>query len=298
MAKIIDGKKIADDIRSEIKAEVAALKEKHGLVPGLAVVLVGNDPASETYVRMKKKACAEAGINSFEFLRPADTSQLELLELIDVLNARDDINGILVQIPLPKHIDENSVLFRINPEKDVDGFHPANVGRVVIGDEDAFYPCTPYGIQEMIVRTLPNLKGSHLVVVGRSNIVGKPVANMMLQKNSRADCIVTVCHTAASDIGYFTSQADILVVAAGRPMTITAGMVKEGVVVIDVGTNHIPHPDDPGKTKLVGDVDFEGVSKKASAISPVPGGVGPMTITMLLRNTLKACKMQHGIKAG
>ncbi|MCL1910832.1 MAG: bifunctional methylenetetrahydrofolate dehydrogenase/methenyltetrahydrofolate cyclohydrolase FolD [Leptospirales bacterium] len=296
MAEIIDGKKIADDIRAEIKAEAAALKEKHRLVPGLAVVLVGNDPASETYVRMKKKACAETGIESFEFLYPADTPQQELLELIDSLNARDEINGILVQLPLPRHIDENSVILRISPEKDVDGFHPANVGRIVIGDDGAFYPCTPYGIQEMIVRTLPDLKGKHLVVVGRSNIVGKPVANMMLQKNSRADCIVTVCHTAAADIGYFTSQADILVVAAGRPMTITPDMVKDGAVVIDVGTNHIPHPDDPGKTKLVGDVDFEGVSKKASAISPVPGGVGPMTITMLLRNTLKACKTRHGIK--
>ncbi|MCL2025415.1 MAG: bifunctional methylenetetrahydrofolate dehydrogenase/methenyltetrahydrofolate cyclohydrolase FolD [Leptospirales bacterium] len=295
MAKIIDGKKIADDIRSEIRAGAAELKSKHGIVPGLAVVLVGNDPASETYVRMKKKACAETGIDSFEFLRPADTPQQELLELIDSLNARDDINGILVQLPLPGHIDKNDVILRINPEKDVDGFHPVNVGHIVVGDENAFYPCTPYGIQEMIVRTLPDIKGKHLVVVGRSNIVGKPLANMMMQKNNRADCIVTVCHTAAADIGYFTSQADILVVAAGRPMTVTADMVKEGAVVIDVGTNHVPHPDDPNKTKLVGDVDFEGVSKKASAISPVPGGVGPMTITMLLHNALKACKLQHGI---
>ena len=295
MARIIDGKKIADDIRSEIKAGTAELKAKYGLVPGLAVILVGNDPASETYVRMKKKACAETGIDSFEFLRPADTPQQELLELIDNLNARSDINGILVQLPLPEHIDKNGVILRINPEKDVDGFHPVNIGRIVIGDENAFYPCTPYGIQEMIVRTLPNIKGKHLVVVGRSNIVGKPLASMMLQKSNRADCIVTVCHTAAADIGYFTLQADILVVAAGRPMTVTADMVKEGAVVIDVGTNHVPHPDDPGKTKLVGDVDFEGVSKKASAISPVPGGVGPMTITMLLRNTLRACKLQHGV---
>lgn len=296
MAAIIDGKKIAEDIRREIKAGTAALKEKHGLVPGLAVVLVGNDPASETYVRMKKKACAEMGITSFEFLLDASAPERELLELIDSLNARDEVNGILVQLPLPKQIDEQKVISKISPQKDVDGFHPVNVGKIVTGDDDAFYPCTPYGIQEMIVRTVPDISGKHLVVVGRSNIVGKPIANMMLQKNKRANCIVTVCHTAAADIGYFTKQADILVAAAGHPSTITADMVKDGVVVIDVGTNHIPHPDDPSKTKLVGDVDFEGVSKKASAISPVPGGVGPMTITMLLRNTLKACALQHGIK--
>ena len=296
MAAIISGTQIASDIREEVKKETAELKAKHGLVPGLAVVLVGNDPASETYVRAKKKACEELGITSFEFLLSADTPEAELLALIDQLNAKKEVNGILVQLPLPATINEEKVLLRIDPSKDADGFHPVNVGKIVIGNDDCFYPCTPYGIQEMLVRTIGDMSGKHVVVVGRSNIVGKPVANMMFQKNSRANCIVTVCHTAASDVSYYTKQADILIVAAGRPNTVTANMVKQGAVVIDVGTNRIPHPDDPSKTKLIGDVDYEGVSKVASAISPVPGGVGPMTITMLMKNTLKACKLQHNIK--
>ena len=296
MAAIISGTQIASDIREEVKKETAELKAKHGLVPGLAVVLVGNDPASETYVRAKKKACEELGITSFEFLLSADTPEAELLALIDQLNAKKEVNGILVQLPLPAAINEEKVLLRIDPSKDADGFHPVNVGKIVIGNDDCFYPCTPYGIQEMLVRTIGDMSGKHVVVVGRSNIVGKPVANMMFQKNSRANCIVTVCHTAASDVSYYTKQADILIVAAGRPKTVTADMVKSGAVVIDVGTNRIPHPDDPSKTKLIGDVDYEGVSKVASAISPVPGGVGPMTITMLMKNTLKACKLQHNIK--
>ena len=296
MAAIISGTQIASDIREEVKKETAELKAKHGLVPGLAVVLVGNDPASETYVRAKKKACEELGITSFEFLLSADTPEAELLALIDQLNAKKEVNGILVQLPLPATINEEKVLLRIDPSKDADGFHPVNVGKIVIGNDDCFYPCTPYGIQEMLVRTIGDMSGKHVVVVGRSNIVGKPVANMMFQKNSRANCIVTVCHTAASDVSYYTKQADILIVATGRPNTVTANMVKQGAVVIDVGTNRIPHPDDPSKTKLIGDVDYEGVSKVASAISPVPGGVGPMTITMLMKNTLKACKLQHNIK--
>lgn len=296
MAEIISGTKIASDIREEIKRDVAELKAKHGLVPSLAVILVGNDPASETYVRAKKKSCEEMGITSLEYLLPADVPEAELLSLIDSLNSRDDVNGILVQLPLPASISEEKVILRINPDKDVDGFHPVNLGKMVIGDDDCFFPCTPFGIQEMLVRSVDNLSGKHVVVVGRSNIVGKPVANLMLQKKTRANCIVTVCHTAAADIGYYTRLADILIVAAGRPNTVTADMVKPGVVVIDVGTNRIPNPDDASKTKLVGDVDFEGVSKIASAISPVPGGVGPMTITMLLKNTLKACRLQHKIQ--
>lgn len=293
MARIIDGKALAAEIRTDIKDEVDMLKEDKGLAPGLAVVLVGNDPASEVYVRMKKKGCDEMGIVSFEHKLSEDTTEEDLLKLVDSLNKDKKVNGILVQLPLPLHIDEEKVINRIDPIKDVDGFHPTNVGKIVIGDENCFYPCTPYGVQEMIVRNVEDLKGKHLVVVGRSNIVGKPVANMMIQKSERANCIVTVCHTATKDIGYYTSQADILVVAAGRPGTITADMVKEGAVVIDVGTNRIPHPDDPEKMKLVGDVDFEAVSKKASAITPVPGGVGPMTITMLLANTVKACRIQN-----
>jgi methylenetetrahydrofolate dehydrogenase (NADP+)/methenyltetrahydrofolate cyclohydrolase len=296
MAKIIDGKLVAAEIREGIKKEVTELKQKHSLVPGLAVVLVGNDPASATYVRMKKKGCEELGINSFEYLLPESASEAELLKLVDELNGRSEVNGILVQLPLPKQIDEEKVLKRISPDKDVDGFHPMNVGKIVIGDDDCFYPCTPYGVQELIVRNVPDLAGKHLVVVGRSNIVGKPVANMMLQKNSRANCVVTICHTGAKDIGYYTRQADVLVVAAGRPNTVKADMVKAGAVVIDVGTNRVPDPSDPTKHKLVGDVDFDGVSRVASAISPVPGGVGPMTITMLLQNTLKACRIQHNIR--
>ena len=294
MAEIIDGKKISDEIRSEIKTKVAELKEKYNAVPGLAVVLVGDDPASEVYVKMKEKGCDEVGINSFKYILPANTSKDELLALIDKLNTDSKVNGILVQLPLPKHIQENDVIGAIIPEKDIDGFHPINTGKMV-ADQECFLPCTPNGIQELINRYVKNLKGKHLVVVGRSNIVGKPVANMMLQKNKRADCIVTVCHTAAPDISVYTKQADILVVAAGRAGTVTGDMVKDGVVVIDVGVNRIQHPQDNSKTKVVGDVDFDSVAPKASAITPVPGGVGPMTIAMLLSNTLKAFEMQNVI---
>jgi methylenetetrahydrofolate dehydrogenase (NADP+)/methenyltetrahydrofolate cyclohydrolase len=296
MAKLIDGKAVAAELRKEIGEEVAQLKQKHGLIPGLAVVLVGDNPASQVYVRMKGKGCEEAGIASYQHVLPVETSQEALLSLVNKLNASPDVSGILVQLPLPKHIDENTVINAIDPLKDVDGFHPVNVGKIVIGDRDCFYPCTPYGCQILINRYAGNIRGKHLVVVGRSNIVGKPIANMMIQKNDLANCVVTVCHTAAPDIGYFTRQADILVVAAGRQDTVRGNMVKEGVVVIDVGVNRVPDPADPSKTKLVGDVNFEEVEKVAAAITPVPGGVGPMTITMLLANTLKACKLQNGIK--
>ncbi len=295
MADIIDGRSVAGEVRGGLKLEIGKIdQEKYG-VPGLTVVLVGDDPASAVYVRMKERGCEEIGIKSFKHTMPADTKESELLELVEKLNNDSEVNGILVQLPLPTHMDEKKVINSIDPEKDVDCFHPVNVGKIVVGDEDGFLPCTPLGCQELIVRNVKDLKGKHLVVVGRSNIVGKPVVNMMLQKSSRANCTVTACHTGTKDMAHHTKQADILVVAAGRPNTITADMVKKGAVVIDVGTNRIDHPDDPDKKKLVGDVDFEGVSKVASAITPVPGGVGPMTITMLLQNTFKAFKLQNNI---
>jgi len=294
MAAIIDGKKISQEIKDQVKLEISQLN--HELKPGLAVVLVGEDPASMVYVSNKVKACNETGINSFKYELPATTPEAELMNLIDELNNDNKINGILVQLPLPKHINEEAVIKKINPLKDVDGFHPENVGKISIGAEDCFYPCTPYGCQELIYRTVNDIKGKHLVIVGRSNIVGKPLANMMIQKKDRANCIVTVCHTAAKDISVYTKQADILVVAVGYKDTVTGDMVKPGAVVIDVGMNRLPHPDDSNKTKLYGDVDYDSVFPIASAITPVPGGVGPMTISMLMRNTLKAFKIHNNIK--
>ncbi len=293
MAEIIDGKKISAEIREELKAKVAEMQSKYGNVPGLAVVLVGDDPASAVYVRMKGKGCEEIGIRSFQYILPETTTEDELMALIDELNKDSKVSGILVQLPLPKHISEKAIINAIDPIKDVDGFHPINVGKVVADEDDCFYPCTPLGCQILINRYVKNLKGKHLVVVGRSSIVGKPVANMMMQKNDRANCIVTVCHTAAPDISLYTRQADILVVAAGRANTITGDMVKNGVVVIDVGVNRIADPSDPSKTIIVGDVDFKSVEPKAAAITPVPGGVGPMTIAMLLSNTVRAFELQR-----
>jgi methylenetetrahydrofolate dehydrogenase (NADP+)/methenyltetrahydrofolate cyclohydrolase len=293
VAEIIDGKKISAEIREELKVKVLELQNKYGDVPGLAVVLVGDDPASAVYVRMKGKGCEEIGIRSFQYILPETTTEDELMALIDELNKDSKVSGILVQLPLPKHISEKAIINAIDPIKDVDGFHPINVGKVVADEDDCFYPCTPLGCQILINRYVKNLKGKHLVVVGRSSIVGKPVANMMMQKNDRANCIVTVCHTAAPDISLYTRQADILVVAAGRANTITGDMVKDGVVVIDVGVNRIADPSDPSKTIIVGDVDFKSVEPKASAITPVPGGVGPMTIAMLLSNTVRAFELQR-----
>ncbi len=293
MAIIIDGKAIASEIKEEIKKEVLLIEKQYGRKPTLAVILVGNNPASEVYVRMKKKTSEEAGINSMQILLDENTTQQELLTLINQLNADNSVNGILVQLPLPSHINENDIITAIDPVKDVDGFHPVNMGKLVIGQQDCFIPCTPYGCQELIIRTMPDIKGKHLVVVGRSNIVGKPLANLMIQKNNMANCIVTVCHTATKDIGYYTTQADILVVAVGRANMITKDMVKKGAVVIDVGINRIQDPANPDKTKLVGDVKFDEVSEVAYAITPVPGGVGPMTIAMLLKNTVKAFKLQN-----
>ena len=294
MAIIIDGKAIANEIKEELKKEIINLQQQYGKKPALAVILVGNNPASEVYVRMKKKTSEEVGINSMQILLDEETSQQELLKLINQLNSDNNVNGILVQLPLPSHLNENEIINAIDPVKDVDGFHPVNMGKLVIG-QDSFIPCTPYGCQELIVRTMPDIKGKHVVIVGRSNIVGKPLASLMIQKNNRANCIVTVCHTATKDIGYYTKQADILVVAVGRANMITKDMVKDGAVVIDVGINRIDDPENPGKTKLVGDVKFDEVSKVAYAITPVPGGVGPMTIAMLLKNTVKAFKLQNSI---
>lgn len=291
MGTIIDGKQVAATMRAELKAEVTAL-QKDGIVPGLGVVLVGDDPASQSYVRAKEKACAEAGIYSDDHRLSAETSQKDLIALVEKLNNDPKIHGILVQLPLPKHIDESAVIGAIRPEKDVDGFTPINVGRLVIG-EQCFMPCTPHGIVQLLARSGVDISGSHVVVVGRSNIVGKPIANMLLQKKENANATVTICHTGTKDMAAFTRQADILIVAAGRPNTLTADMVKDGVAVIDVGVNRVDDASRKRGYRLVGDVDFEAVKDKASVITPVPGGVGPMTITMLMVNTTESAKRHH-----
>ena len=292
-AQIISGSAIAKEIRAELKEEVAELKEKHNLVPGLVTVLVGEDPASQVYVGQKEKTSHNLGIYSERHDLPADTSQADLLKLIDRLNKDPKIHGILVQLPLPKHLNEQEVLYAIDPKKDVDGFHPVNVGKLMIGEPD-YIPCTPHGIQQLLVRSGVKIEGAEVVVVGRSNIVGKPIANILLQKREGANATVTICHTRTKDMAFHTKRADILIVAAGKAKAITADMVKEGAVVIDVGVNQIGTTAE-GKRILAGDVDFETVKEKASAITPVPGGVGPMTITMLMMNTLRAAKLTAGI---
>ncbi len=292
-AQIISGTETARQIREELKQEIASLKEKHNLVPGLVTVLVGADPASQVYVGAKEKTSKELGIYSERYDIPAETTQAELLDRIDRLNKDPKIHGILVQLPLPKHIKETDILYAIDPKKDVDGFHPVNVGKLMIGEAD-YLPCTPHGIQQLLVRSGIEIDGAEVVVLGRSNIVGKPIANILLQKKEGANATVTVCHTGTRDINFHTRRADILIVAAGRPKAVTADMVKEGVVVIDVGVNRIGKTAE-GKSILAGDVDFEAVKEKASAITPVPGGVGPMTITMLMLNTVKAAKVAAGL---
>ncbi|WP_020676027.1 bifunctional methylenetetrahydrofolate dehydrogenase/methenyltetrahydrofolate cyclohydrolase FolD [Geopsychrobacter electrodiphilus] len=277
-AKIIDGKAIASKMRAAIKAESADLRAKE-IIPGLAVVLVGDDPASRVYVSMKEKACTECGIFSDEYKLPAETSEADLLAVIEKLNDDPQIDGILVQLPLPKHINENNILEAILPAKDVDGFHPYNVGRLVTGNP-LFRPCTPYGVMKMLEETGVDLNGKNVVVVGRSNIVGKPVALMCLA----AHATVTICHSRTLDLPAKVADADIVIAAVGIPAMVKGDWIKEGAVVIDVGVNRV------GDKKLVGDVDFEAASKRASAITPVPGGVGPMTITMLLFNTLESAK--------
>jgi len=287
-ATLIKGSEISKQIKEELKQEIAKLKEKYNLVPGLATILVGEDEASKVYVGQKEKTCKELGIHSERIDLPSNTTESELLKLVETLNKNSKIHGILVQLPLPKHINETNVLYTIDPKKDVDGFHPVNVGKLMLGEPD-FIPCTPHGIQELLIRSGVKTDGAEVVVVGRSNIVGKPIANMLLQKKKGANATVTICHTGTKDLASHTRRADILIVAAGRPKTVTADMVKEGVVVIDVGVNRL-------ETGLVGDVDFESVKEKAKAITPVPGGVGPMTIAMLMYNTVGAAKMQSGIK--
>ena len=280
---IIDGKKVSAEVKEQVAEETKELIKK-GITPGLAVILVGDDPASKVYVNNKKKACELVGFKSYEYKLPADTTQEELLALVDELNNRKEINGILCQLPLPKGLDENAVIEAISPEKDVDAFHKQHVGRIMIGDYD-FLPCTPAGIMEMLKASDISVEGKDCVVIGRSNIVGKPMSMLLLHQNGT----VTICHSRTKNLKEVTKRADILVAAVGIPKFVTADMVKDGAVVIDVGMDR----DENGK--LCGDVDFENVKDKCSFITPVPGGVGPMTISMLMRNTLTAAKLQNGL---
>lgn len=288
-AERIDGTAIALTIRTEAAEQAKALTAR-GTRPGLAVVLVGEDPASAVYVKAKGKACEEAGMHSVTIRLPAETTQDVLLAQVRALNADKAIHGILVQMPLPKHIDPDLIIRTILPEKDVDGFHPVNVGKNLIGEKDGFVPCTPAGVQEMLVRSGVETKGAECVIVGRSNIVGKPMMALMVQQGKGANSTVTVCHSATKDLAFHTRRADILIVAAGKPNMVTGDMVKPGAVVIDVGINRIADASTKSGTRLVGDVDFAGASAVASRITPVPGGVGPMTIAMLLRNTVRAAE--------
>ena len=283
MSKIIDGKAVSAQVKQRIKAETDKLREQ-GIEIGLAVVIVGDDPASKVYVRNKKRACEEVGFNSYEYALPAETTEEELLDLVRKLNADDKVDGILVQLPLPKHLDDKVIINNILPEKDVDAFHPVNVGKIMIGDY-SFLPCTPAGVMELIASTGTEIQGKECVVIGRSNIVGKPQAMLLLHKSGT----VTICHSKTKNLKEVASRADILVAAVGRAKMITADYIKEGAVVIDVGMNR----DENGK--LCGDVDFEDCKDKAGYITPVPGGVGPMTIAMLMQNTLTAAKVKHGL---
>jgi len=291
-AKIVKGTDIAKQIREELKAEVAEMKDKTGLVPGLVTILVGENPASVSYVTAKGRTAKELGFYSIQDDQPADISQADLLKLIDKYNADPKIHGILVQLPLPKHINETEVLYRIDPDKDVDGFHPVNVGKLMIGEAN-FLPCTPAGIQEMLVRSRVELSGAEVVVVGRSNIVGKPIANMLFQKAAGANATVTICHTRTRDVAFHTKRADVIIAAVGVAEYVKGDMISEGVAIIDVGVNRVGKTAE-GKAILKGDVAFDECLEKASLITPVPGGVGPMTITMLMKNTVKAAKLAAG----
>ena len=279
-AKILDGKMVSQRVKDELREEVARLKKDKGLVPGLAVIIVGEDPASKIYVRNKKRACEEIGIHSEEYALPEETTQEELLDLVERLNHKEDIHGILCQMPLPRHLDEKAVINAISPKKDVDAFHPVNVGKIMIGDYD-FLPCTPAGVMELIKESGIDVCGKECVVVGRSNIVGKPMSMLLLHQHGT----VTICHSRTKDLKEACRRADILVAAVGVPELITGDMVKEGAVVIDVGMNRLENK------KLVGDVNFAEASERASAITPVPGGVGPMTIAMLMKNTVRAAQL-------
>ena len=285
MAQLIDGKAVSAAVKAEVAEETAKLRDEKGLKVGLAVVIVGSDPASRVYVNNKKKACEAVGFQSFEYALDESTTQEQLLDLVNVLNRDDRVNGILVQLPLPKHIDEKAVINAISPDKDVDAFHPINVGKIMIG-EYSFLPCTPAGVMRLIESTGTDITGKQCVVIGRSNIVGKPQAMLLLQKNGT----VTICHSKTKNLKDICLGADILVVAIGRANFVTGDMIKEGAVVIDVGMNRLENG------KLCGDVEFESAEKKASFITPVPGGVGPMTIAMLMKNTLTAAKQQAGIE--
>ena len=293
-AQIISGKDIANEIRAELTTEVARLKDEAGVTPGLATVLVGDDPASQMYVGMKNKAAAAMGIHSRQITLPADTPEDELLGVVAGLNADADIHGILVQSPLPDHINEGRIVEAIDPSKDVDGLHPLNVGRIATDSDDFFAPCTPAGVIEMLTRNGHDPAGKHVVVVGRSNLVGRPLSSLLMRKAPGGNATVTVCHSRTPDLGAMTRTADILVVAMGRPETITADMVASGAVVIDVGTNRVDDETREKGYRVCGDVLFDEVSEVASAISPVPGGVGPMTITMLLSNTVKSARLAAG----
>ncbi len=288
-ARILDGVATAQRLRAQMAEEVTSLKQR-GVTPGLGFVLVGENPASQAYVRMKKKACAEVGIVSHDFELPATITQDDLLALVHQLNADAAVDGFIVQLPLPKHINEDAVIAAIDPRKDVDCFHPVNVGKLCIGDTDGFYPCTPYGVVVLLHEHGIDTAGKHVVIMGRSNIVGKPLANLLVQKRKGANATVTVCHTGTRDIAQYTRQADIVVAAIGRPNTLTAEMIRPGAVVVDVGINRVDDASTKNGYRLVGDVDFGAVKEKAGWITPVPGGVGPMTIAMLLQNTLKAAQ--------
>jgi methylenetetrahydrofolate dehydrogenase (NADP+)/methenyltetrahydrofolate cyclohydrolase len=293
-AGVIDGAAIAARVLADVQVAVGELKAR-GVTPGLSVVLVGDDPASAVYVRSKESTSRELGMAGETIRLPASTSEAELLALVDRLNASDAVHGILVQMPLPPQIDADRVLRRIRPDKDVDGFHPVNVGKLLIGERDGFVPCTPAGIQYMLEACSVDSRGAECVVVGRSNIVGKPMAALMMQNGAHADATVTVCHSRTRDLAAHTRRADILIVAAGRARMITANMVKRGAVVIDVGMNRIPDATKKSGSRLVGDVDFDAVREVASLITPVPGGVGKMTIAMLMRNTVRAARQWAGV---
>ena len=287
-AQLIDGKSISADIRNELKHRIADLN-KRGVIPGLGVILVGDDPASKSYVAAKERACESIGIYSDDNRYSSKITEKDLLDKIESLNNDPKIHGILVQLPLPSHINSTLVLNAITPDKDVDGFHPVNVGKMMIG-EDSFLPCTPHGIIQLLKRCNIETKGKHAVVIGRSNIVGKPIANMLFQKNMDTNATVTICHTSTNNLKDFTRNADIIIAASGQPNTLTSDMVKPGVVIIDVGVNRVEDLSKKNGFRLVGDVDFNGLFDIASAITPVPGGVGPMTITMLLYNTVKSAE--------
>jgi len=293
-AFLIKGAEVASQIREELKKEVAELKAKHNVVPGLVTILVGSDPASQVYVGQKEKTAKELGIYSERYDLPENTTQKDLIALVEKLNKDPKINGILCQLPLPKHLNEEDLVYHIDPNKDVDGLHPVNQGKLMIGEAD-FIPCTPRGIQQLLIRSKTEIEGANVVVIGRSNLVGKPILNILLQKAPGANATVTLCHTKTKNLSFYTKNADIIIAAAGKPKTVTGDMVKDGVTIIDVGVNEIGKTAE-GKRILVGDVDFESVKEKARAITPVPGGVGPMTITMLMMNTVKAVKKAHNIQ--